>query len=108
MIANVEEKKGVALEVKNILKTLMNEDVKENMDMQLDVWCLIFRRFLKTDGKRMLCSDDGMRAKVKQWAHEAVGYPAHPVEKLAKEVNNFLADVEYWGAILEGIDEEQL
>jgi len=104
-----QERIDVCIEVKNMMNCLINENVKGNLERELDVWCLIFSRFLKLDGKRTLYVDNVMRNGLKQRAHEALDYPNHPnIIDLATQVNNFLYRVEYLGIGLEDIREEQL
>ena len=103
------QNKNVSKEISNIMKCLTNENVKGNQDMQLDVWFQIFSRLLKVDGKRLLYSHSEMRFNVKQRAHDALDYPQHPIKELAKKINNFIEQIEYFGDIqLDDIIEEQL
>jgi hypothetical protein len=103
------QNKNVSKEISNIMNCLTNENVKGNQDIQLDVWFQIFSRLLKVDGKRLLYSHSEMRFSVKQRAHDALDYPQHPIKELAKKINNFIEQIEYWNDIqLEDIIEEQL
>jgi len=107
--ALAEQYNNVVKEVKLIMNCMNNANVKGNQDRQLDVWCLIFSRLLRTDGMRMLCSHNDMRFNVKQRAHEALNYHDHPIIDTATKINTFLEQVEYWGFGLDDIrDEEQL
>lgn len=104
-----EQNNNVCIEISNMLSCLTNENVKGNVDRQLNVWCLIFSRVLRVDGKRMLWSRYDIRSTVKQRAHDALtDYPDHPIEELATKINNFLYRVEFLGLELEDIHEEQL
>ena len=104
-----EQNNIVATEIKNIMNCLNNENVKGNQDRQLDVWCLIFSRLLRTDGMRMLCSYNEMRFNVKQRAHEAlIDYPNHQIIDIATKINSFIYQVEFMGLGPEDIHEEQL
>ena len=103
-----EQNNNVAKEVKLIIEWLTNENVKGNQDRQLDVWCLIFSRLLRTDGMRMLCSHNDMRFNVKQRAHEALNYHDHPIIDTATKINDFIYRVEIMGLGPEDIHEEQL
>ena len=95
----------VAKEVQNIMEGLTNENVQDNQDRKLDIWCLIFSRILKTDGKRMLCSHDIMRFNVKQRAHEALAFHLHPVKELAEWLIIFLEQIEFYDISPEDIVE---
>ena len=97
----------VAKEIKDMMSFLTNENVKGNADMQLDVWFQIFSRLLKVDGMQMLCSHSELRFNVKQRAHDALEYPEHPVEGVAKRINTILEKIEYWGVSPEDLHEEQ-
>lgn len=104
-----EQNNNVAKEVKLIIEWLTNENVKGNQDRQLDVWCLIFSRLLRTDGMRMLCSHNEMRFNVKQRAHEAlIDYPNHQIIDISTKINDFIYRVEIMGLGPEDIHEEQL
>jgi len=103
-----EQNKEVAKEVQNIMISFENENVKGNRDNRLDIWCIIFSRLLRLDGKRMLCSHSGMRFNAKQRANDALDYPNHPIIDLATKIINFLERVEYWGLKAEDIVDEQL
>ena len=103
-----QENNKVTIEIGNMMQCLTNENVKGNEDRQLDVWCRIFSRVLRPDGKRLLCSHDKMRFNMKTRAHDALEYLDHPIEELAKKVNNFIEQIEYWGIGPADIVEEQL
>jgi len=103
-----EQNNNVCIEISNMLSCLTNENVKGNVDRQLNVWCLIFSRVLRVDGKRMLWSRYDIRSTVKQRAHDALDYPDRPIEKLVTKINNFLYQVEFLGFGPEDIYEEQL
>ena len=104
-----EQNNNVAKEVKLIIEWLTNENVKGNQDRQLDVWCLIFSRLLRTDGMRMLCSHNEMRFNVKQRAHEGlIDCPNNQIIDIATKINDFIYRVEIMGLGPEDIHEEQL
>ena len=107
--ALAEQNNNVAKEVKLIMNCMNNANVKGNQDRQLDVWCLIFSRLLRTDGMRMLCSHNEMRFNVKQRALEAlIDYPNHQIIDIATKINDFIYQVEIMGLGPEDIHEEQL
>jgi hypothetical protein len=109
MAALAEQNHKVTQEVYNIINCLLNNNVIGNRDKELDIWCQIFRRILKPDGKRLLCSDNEIRFNAKQRAQEALDYEGYPIEELAQRVYNFLEQAEYRGYRIEDIlDEEQL
>lgn len=104
-----EQNNIVATEIKNIMNCLNNENVKRNLDKQLDVWGQIFSRLFKRDGMRMLCSHNVIRFIIKQRAHEALNYHNHPIIDIATEINSFIYQVEFMGLSPEDIhNEEQL
>jgi hypothetical protein len=94
----MKQNNEVIKEVYNIINCLLNNNVIGNRDRQLDIWCQIFSRMLKPDGKRMLCSDIEIRFNLKQRAHDAVeNYPYHPIKELGQMVCNFLEYFEFYG-----------
>ena len=109
MAALAEQNDEVTKEVYNIINCLLNNNVIGNRDRELDIWCQIFSRILKPDGKRLLCSDNEIRFNAMQRAQEALDYEGHPIKELAQRVYNFLVQAEYRGYRIEDIlDEEQL
>ena len=106
-IVQAKKNEHATEEVMNIMKSLTNDNVRENVVEQLNVWSRIFIRLLEIDGKALLVCDNHMRFNVKHRVHDALVYPMeHPIVELAKELNNFIEGIEYWGIKIEDIIEE--
>jgi hypothetical protein len=84
-----------------------NKNVYEKQENRLHAWNMLFKRVLQRDGKRMLYLHRNLRFNVKQRAHDALAYPAHPVYETAQLVMEFMTQVEYWGMDLADFDPKE-